>query len=126
MLNILVYRIVSYLLQASNGQIPQLEPVKYLIVGDSRIGSLTDRLRSGTPMTKQVYSLKGRFHELHQQVRSALQENPIIKVVMLETWGNYFEISYEDRIKAKNPNANFKPSQRDKRFIPVHYRLSSM
>ena len=81
MLNISVYWIVSYLLQASNGQIAQSEPVKYLIIGDSRIGSLTDHLRSGMPMTRQVYSLNGRFRELHEQVRSALRENHITKVV---------------------------------------------
>ena len=41
---------------------------------------------------------------------------------MLETWGEYIKISYENRIKSMNQPVNFKTSQRNKNFIPVRYR----
>ena len=83
---------------------------------------LTETLKAGTPRTKQVYANSARFHKLHDIMKSIFRRNNVDRIVMLETWGDYFEITKAHRQMLKGQPLDFKPAPHQRGFVPVQYR----
>lgn len=63
-----------------------------------------------------------KFMDLHVELKKVLAEHPVSKIVMMETWGDYFQISFEDREKLLTlpTKVEFLPHQKE--FIRIRYR----